>query len=67
MIYTVNELIEYLIKHSGEIGDLVVSYTTHEGEMVVCTNIRDAITSLGMLSYSKEMMMRYECECEEDE
>ena len=62
---SVNDIIEYLIKHQDEVSDMIVSYRTHGGEMVVNTNTRDIITALGMLSYAKEILITHECEDDE--
>lgn len=60
MIQTINEMIDYLIKNSDEVADIVICYTTHGDEMVVSTNTRDIITTLGMLSYGKEILLHHE-------
>ena len=62
---SVNDIIEYLIKNQEEVTDIIVSYRTNGGEMVVNTNTRDIITSLGMLCYAKEILMSHEREDDE--
>lgn len=58
---TVNEIIEYLIKNQEEIADIVVSYQTHAGELVISTNAMDTISAVGLMTCAQQVMINREC------
>lgn len=58
---TVNEIIEYLIRNQEEIADMVVSYQTHAGELVISTNAMDTIGAVGLMTCAQQVMINREC------
>lgn len=58
---TVNDIIEYLIRNQEEIADMVVSYQTHAGELVISTNAMDTISAVGLMTCAQQVMINCEC------
>ena len=67
IIQTVNEMIEYLIKHSDEVADIALCYRTHAGELVVSTNTFDKVTAIGLMTCEQQLMISRECYEDEDD
>jgi hypothetical protein len=66
IMQTVNDMIEYLIKHSDEVADAVLCYRTTDGELVVSTNAYDPVTAIGLITCAQQVMVNREC-YEDDE